>query len=107
MTEYPGVVDDLVAAINSGDTEALMALLAPQAVVNDWGSIYSTPDEIRTWNARELIGAKGQLTISNVTVHGQSVAFHAEWRSSFFTGPSKFVLALSDGRIRQWRITAP
>lgn len=45
----PKAVDDFVAATNSHDTGALLAVFAPDAVVIDDGAAYSTPEEVRSW----------------------------------------------------------
>lgn len=102
----PPPIDVLVKAINEGDTDRLLALFAPGATVDDWGSKYIGLDQIRVWNDRELIGAKGVLTVRSAERQGDRVVLVTDWRSNFFTGPGRFVFTLEDGRIRHWKIAA-
>jgi hypothetical protein len=37
----PAVVDKVLAAVNSGDTDAFLDLFSADGEVDDWGSIYS------------------------------------------------------------------
>ncbi len=103
----PPLLDRLIIAINAGDTAAFLALFPKDGVVDDWGDRYAGIDAIRAWSDRELIGAKGALTVSNVSTHGNEIAFDGDWKSSFFTGPGRFTLRIEDGRIREMRIAAP
>jgi hypothetical protein len=101
----PPPIDALVKAINDGNTERLFGLLAPDACVDDWGSKYDGIDEIRTWNERELIGAKGRLTVTSVERTGDRVVLLTDWKSNFFTGPGRFTFKIENGKIKEWRIT--
>jgi hypothetical protein len=62
---------------------------------------------IRRWSDRELIGAKGTLTVSKVSHEGSEIAFDGDWKSSFYTGPGRFTLRLDGDRIHEMRIAAP
>lgn len=101
----PPPIDALVQAINDGDTDRLLGLLAPDASVDDWGSKYVGLDEIRAWNERELIGAKGRLTVTSVERTGGRVVLLTDWKSNFFTGPGRFTFTIENGKIKEWRIT--
>ena len=107
MFALPAPVAALVAAINGGDTRALMTLLARDAVVEDWGSVYASRAEIEDWNKRELIGAKGKLTVTGARTKGDTVVLDTDWVSSFFSGAGRFTLTLADGKIKRWVISAP
>lgn len=100
----PPPIDALVATINAGDTERLLGFFTPDAVVDDWGDEYVGLDAIRTWNDRELIGAKGVMTVRSAQAHGDKIAVVADWASNFFTGPGRFEFTLAGGRIRRWQI---
>ena len=95
----------LVQSINDGDTERLLGLFAPDASVSDWGSSYSGLAEIRAWNDRELIGAKGRLSVTRVERSGDRVVLLTDWKSSFFSGPGRFTFTIENGKIKEWRIT--
>jgi hypothetical protein len=103
--KLPTLLERLVTAINGGDTAAFLAFFPTDGVVDDWGDSYAGVDSIRRWNDRELIGAKGTLTVSNVSHHhGNEIAFDGDWKSSFFTGPGRFTLRLDGDRIHEMRI---
>ncbi len=101
----PPPVDRLVAAINGGDTEAFLALFAEDGVVDDWGSRMVGRAAIRTWSDRELIGAKGVLTVSKASARGGKATLDGDWKSNFYSGASHFVFTLDGETIREMRIT--
>lgn len=103
----PAPIDTLVTAINTGDNDRLLDLLTPDATVDDWGSKYVGLEQIRTWNDRELIGAKGVLTVTSAEQQGDRVTLMTDWKSNFFTGPGRFVFTLENGRIKNWKISEP
>ena len=72
----PPPLDRLVAAINAGDFEGFIALFAPDGVVDDWGRRFKGPAAIRKWSDKELIGAHGTLTVSQVIRKRGRIAFH-------------------------------
>ena len=103
----PPLLHRLVAAINGGDTPAFLALFPADGVVDDWGDRYAGVAAIRAWSDRELIGAKGTLTVANVSARGNAIRFDGDWKSSFFTGPGHFTLHVDGDRIREMRIAEP
>ena len=103
----PAPIDALVRAINEGNSERLFAFFTPDASVDDWGSKYVGLEQIRTWNDRELIGAKGVLTVTSAEQKGDRVTLMTDWKSNFFTGQGRFVFTLENGRIKIWKISEP
>jgi hypothetical protein len=68
-TELTGVLVDHVAAVNAFDEDAIVATFADDALVNDarrefWGS-----DAIRRWVAKEMVGDKVTLEVTEVIDH--------------------------------------
>ena len=68
-TQLSGVVADHVAAVNAFDEDAVVATFADQALVNDahrefWGSA-----AIRRWVAREMVGDKVTIEVTEVIDH--------------------------------------
>jgi len=68
-TTLQGIVAEHVAAINAHDEDAIVATFADDAFVNDvhrefWGS-----DAIRRWVAKEIVGDKLTLEVSEVIDH--------------------------------------
>jgi len=68
-TELTGVLADHIAAVNAFDENAIVATFADDALVNDarrefWGS-----DAIRRWVAKEMVGDKVTLEVTEVIDH--------------------------------------
>ena len=101
----PAPIDALVAAINGGDTEAFLDAFAAGGLVDDWGSAYRGREAIAAWSARELIGAKGHLGAAPQRL-GDVVTIIGDWKSSFFSGPSRMEFLLDGEKIRELRISS-
>ncbi|MGD9738593.1 MAG: nuclear transport factor 2 family protein [Bauldia sp.] len=102
----PAPIDAVVAAINGGDTDAFLDAFTADGLVDDWGNAYRGRDEIAAWNARELIGAKGRLTVTRAQRRGDIVSVVGDWKRSFFSGPSRMVFTVEGDKIREMRITS-
>jgi hypothetical protein len=68
-TALSGIVADHVAAVNACDEDAIVATFADDALVNDahrefWGSA-----AIRRWVAREMVGDKVTIEVTEVIDH--------------------------------------
>jgi hypothetical protein len=68
-TELTGVLADHIAAVNAFDENAIVPTFADDALVNDarrefWGS-----DAIRRWVAKEMVGDKVALEVTEVIDH--------------------------------------
>ena len=106
MAELPALVEDLRQAINRGDTDAFLAFFPADGVVEDWGRRFTGHTAIRGWSDRELIGAKGTLTILAVlSATPERVEVLTGWKSSVFTGESKFTFSLAGNKVRELRIS--
>jgi hypothetical protein len=46
------------------------------------------------------------MTVKNVEQAGNEVTVTADWTSSFYSGPSRYVFIVDGDRIREMRITA-
>lgn len=104
MTDLPSPLARLVETVNGGDTAGFLDLLAPDCVVDDWGSVYRGRSEIKAWSDRELIGAKGIMTIRSIGQSGPDTEIIADWKSNFFTGPGRFTFRLQNDKVALWRI---
>ena len=103
---------DRLAAFDEG---GFLDVFAANGFVDDWGTIYRGRQEIDTWSSRELIGARGVLTIARVE-EGTSaqdpesaqalIVVTGDWRSSFANGPSRFEFLVVDGLISSMTIRA-
>ena len=103
---------DRLAAL---DEAGFLDAFAPSGFVDDWGSIYRGREEIDAWSSRELIGARGVLTVTAVAEDAATPASRAarahvvvtgDWRSSFANGPSRFEFLVVDGLISSMTIRA-
>ena len=106
MPDIPPLAAALHDATNRQDWPAFIALFGDDPVVNDWGSVYRGVAAIKEWSDREMIGAKGTLTITKMISDQDGViAFDTDWKSSFYSGAGRFTLTVRDGRIAELRIS--
>lgn len=101
----PAIVDTVLAAVNGADTDAFLDLFAADGTVDDWSSIYRGRQEIKTWSDRELIGAKARSALRSAEQHGNEASMMVDVGGDGFNGMSRFTFTVTDGRIRQMRIT--
>jgi hypothetical protein len=82
-TELSGIVADHVAAVNAFDEDAIMATFAEDALVNDahrefWGSA-----AIRRWVAREMVGDKVTIEVTEVIDHYEDTIVRGRYDGEF------------------------
>lgn len=104
--ELPEPVQQLVDAVNAGDTEGFLDAFSGPGVVDDWGRVFSGRDAIRGWSDREFVGARGTLTPTSVMPGDGEVTVDGEWASTHFNGPSRFAFSYDDDGVTRMRITA-
>jgi hypothetical protein len=69
-----GVIADHVAAVNALDEGAIVATFATDALVNDAHREFWGTDAIRRWVAKEMVGDKVTLQVTEVLEHhGQTI----------------------------------
>jgi len=68
-TELTGVVAEHIAAVNAGDTDAIVATFAPDAYVNDARREVAGTEAIRRWVAKEMTGDKVRIDVREVLDH--------------------------------------
>jgi hypothetical protein len=102
--DIPPPIDRLVAAINGGNLDAFLAFFGRDGVVEDWGRRFVGPMAIRKWSDEELIGAKGHLTVTAARKRGKQVTLVGDWKSNYYTGPSRMIFTLDGDRVREMRI---
>jgi hypothetical protein len=83
VTGITGVVADHVAAVNAFDEDAIVATFADDALVNDahrefWGSA-----AIRRWVAREMVGDKVTIEVTEVIDHHGDVIIRGRYDGEF------------------------
>jgi hypothetical protein len=67
--ELTGVVAEHIAAVNALDTDAIMATFAEDAYVNDARREFAGIEAIRRWVAKEMVGDKVTLEVTEVIDH--------------------------------------
>jgi hypothetical protein len=69
VATLPGVVAEHIAAVNAFDTDGIVATFAPDALVNDAHREFWGTDAIRRWVAKEMVGDRVTLEITEVIDH--------------------------------------
>ena len=100
----PPPLDQMVAAINGGDTDGFLALFSDKGAVIDWGRRFAGRAAIKKWSDKETIGARGQMTIISARRENDRIAFTADWKSNVFSGTGDYLIILDGHRIRELRI---
>jgi hypothetical protein len=68
-TVLPRIVAEHVAAVNAFDEDAIVATFADDALVNDARREFWGTDAIRRWVAKEMVGDKVTLEVTEVIAH--------------------------------------
>jgi ketosteroid isomerase-like protein len=82
-TELTGVVADHIAAVNSFDTDAIMATFAPDAYVNDARREINGTDAIRRWVEKEIVGDHVTMEVREVVDHFGDTIVRARYDGSY------------------------
>jgi hypothetical protein len=104
-TELTGVVAGHIAAVNAGDTDAIMATFAPDAYVNDARREFSGTAAIRRWVAREMVGDKISIDVREVLDHHGDTIVRGAYDGTFDKTalPAELILSnyfsVRDGKI--------
>ena len=101
----PPQIDRLVTAVNGGDTEAFLDCFTADGVVDDWGRRFVGRKAIRAWSDKESIGARGRMSVTGVETRKDEIVVTADWKSNFYSGPSRYVFRLDGEKIAEMRIT--
>jgi hypothetical protein len=103
--DLPEPVARLLAAANQHDTDAFLASLTGDGVVDDWGREFVAAASIREWSDREFIGAGVTLSVVATTRGADGeVMISAEVGGRGYNGPSHFVFTLRDGLVARMTI---
>ena len=68
-TDLHGIVAEHVAAVNAQGEDAIVATFADDAFVNDARREFWGADAIRRWVAKEIVGDKVTLEVTDVVDH--------------------------------------
>jgi hypothetical protein len=100
----PCPVNRFVEAVNQGDTDAFLAFFLKDGVVIDSGRRFAGHDPILGWSDREFIGAHGRMNVKKVEQKKNVVTVKADWKSTYYSGPSSFEFVMDGERIQELRI---
>ena len=106
MPELPEPVARLIAAANANDTDAFLATLTRDGVVDDWGREFRGPDAVRGWSDAEFIGVGVTLEVASVEERDGAVTVAAQVGGGGFNGPSHFTFDVADDRVARMTIRA-
>jgi ketosteroid isomerase-like protein len=79
----PGVLAEHIAAVNAFDEDAIMATFADDALVNDARREIVGADAIRRWVAKEMVGDKVTLFVTDVVHHYGSTIVRARYDGEY------------------------
>ena len=77
------VVAAHIAAVNAFDTDAIMATFAEDAFVNDARREFFGTDAIRGWVAKEMVGDKVTLDVTEVIEHHGMTIVRARYDGNY------------------------
>jgi hypothetical protein len=97
-------IDHFVQVVNQGHTEQFLSFFPKNGLVTDSGRRFKGHAAIRAWSDREFIGAHGQMTVKAVEQKKNVVTVRADWKSNFYSGPSRFEFVLDGEQVRELRI---
>ena len=106
MPDLPPPVARLVDAANANDTDAFLAALTPDGVVDDWGREFRGPDAVRGWSDAEFIGVRVSLEVTEAEEHDGTVTVTAQVGGDGFNGPSHFSFDVAGDRVSRMTIRA-
>ena len=101
----PEPVARLVAAANSGDTQAFLDTFAPEGIVNDAGRLFTGRDEIQNWSDAEFIGVQVTLEVTAEITTGEYTTITATVGGEGFTGQSHFSFTVNGDLVQEMTIT--
>ena len=106
MPDLPPPVARLIDAANANDTDAFLAALTPDGVVDDWGRAFRGPDAVRGWSDAEFIGVRVSLDVTEVVQRDGAVTVTAQVGGDGFNGPSHFTFDVAGDRVSRMTIRA-
>jgi hypothetical protein len=98
-------VVSLIAAVNAGNVEAVLAHFGPNMRVIDSFQRLAGANAVRDWVEVELARARCRLTLMAERVEAGRADLRVHWRSRDYDGLCRFTLWFDeDGQVRLWRI---
>jgi SnoaL-like domain len=82
-TALEPVLAEHVAAVNAFDEDAIVATFAADALVNDARREFWGAEAIRRWVARELVGDRVTMDVTEVLTHHGDIIVRARYDGDF------------------------
>jgi len=104
-TTLPTVLAEYIAAVNAFDEDAIAATFASDAVVNDAHREFWGIEAIRRWAARELVGDRVTIEVTEVLDHHGDIIVRGRYNGNYDTTnlPDELILTsyftVRDGKI--------
>lgn len=100
----PPVIDQFVAAINTGDVDLFVKSFHTDGFVDDWGTKYNGTDGVRSWAHSDAIGMNAHMTVLTAEREGDTVTTTFAWKSNKFNGESTGIFELAGDEIVSFTI---
>lgn len=100
----PAPVQAVIDAINAADTDAFVASFAPDAVINNYGLVWSGVDGVRTWAESDAIGAGARMRLVEAGTTDAITHLVFDWSSRLFQGRSEAFITVRDDLVVEFRI---
>ena len=104
-TGLTAVIAEHIAAVNAGDTDAIMATFADDALVNDARREFWGAQAIRGWVAKEMTGDHVSIDVTEVIEHHGDTIVRGRYDGTFDKSnlPDELILTsyftVRDGKI--------
>jgi hypothetical protein len=83
IASLPPVVAGHIDAVNAHDEDAIVATFAADALVNDARREFWGTEAIRRWVARELVGDRVTMDVTEVLTHHGDIIVRARYDGDF------------------------
>lgn len=100
----PAPVQAMIDAINAGDTEAFVDAFAADGFVNDWGTVKTGADGVRSWADTDAIGAGARMTVLSAATDGDTTRIRFGWSSRVFNGESDGIFVVDGDKLTSFTI---
>jgi hypothetical protein len=106
QADLPDAVAQYIQSADSHDTDALVATLTDDAVVDDEGRVHSGKEDIRSWNKNSVAKFACRYEITNVETVGDDTVATITVSGNFSRSPISlfYQFTLSDEKVARLSI---
>lgn len=95
----------MIEATNRNDHDGVVSSFAGDAILDDFGRIFSGREEIARWDAQENTGTHNHLTVTGVARSGPETRVAIEVTGNGYNGSGGLVFVADDESIRRLTIS--